>query len=165
MKKTKHLVVVLIYLLSIQLLLSCENPTKTTKEQSKKVSKEKTHNPVVYFEIPVTNMDRAVKFHKNVFKFSFKKEIIDQNEMALFPFSDNKYGISGALAKGEIYKPTKNGVLIYFKTENINQTLKLAVDNGGQVLYPKTLNDGVGYVAEFEDSEGNRIGLFQPIIE
>lgn len=163
MRKTKYLVVVLIYLLSIQLLLSCENPTKITKEQSKKVSIEKTHNPVVYFEIPVMNMDIAVNFYKNVFKFNFKKEIIEQNEMALFPFSDNKYGISGALAKGEIYKPTKNGVLIYFKTENINQTLKLAVESGGKILYPKTLNDGVGCVAEFEDSEGNRIGLYETI--
>lgn len=35
--------------------------------------------------------------------------------MALFPFSDEKSGISGALAKGEIYKPTKNGVVIDFK--------------------------------------------------
>jgi predicted enzyme related to lactoylglutathione lyase len=69
-------------------------------------------------------------------------------------------GISGALAKGEIYKPTKDGVLIYFKTENIDETLQLATSNSGQILYPKTDN-GIGYVAEFEDSEGNRIALFQ----
>jgi predicted enzyme related to lactoylglutathione lyase len=50
--------------------------------------------------------------------------------------------------------------LIYFKTENIDETLKLATANSGQILYPKTDN-GIGYVAEFEDSEGNRIALFQ----
>jgi hypothetical protein len=38
--------------------------------------------------------------------------------------------------------------------------LKLATANSGQILYPKTDN-GIGYVAEFEDSEGNRIALFQ----
>jgi predicted enzyme related to lactoylglutathione lyase len=38
--------------------------------------------------------------------------------------------------------------------------LKLATSNNGQILYPKTDN-GIGYVAEFEDSEGNRIALFQ----
>ena len=80
--------------------------------------------------------------------------------MALFPFADENLGISGALAKGEIYKPTKDGVLIYFKTENIDETLQLATSNSGQILYPKTDN-GIGYVAEFEDSEGNRIALFQ----
>jgi predicted enzyme related to lactoylglutathione lyase len=80
--------------------------------------------------------------------------------MALFPFSDENSGISGALAKGEIYKPTKDGVLIYFKTENIVETIRLANSNGGQILYPKTDN-GIGLVAEFEDTEGNRIALFQ----
>ncbi|MCU0443667.1 MAG: VOC family protein [Microscillaceae bacterium] len=118
-------------------------------------------NPVVYFEIPVTNLDRAVKFYTNVFHFDFDKVVIDKNEMALFPFVDKNRGISGALAKGEIYKPTKDGVLIYFKTQNIDKTLKLAVDNGAKILYPKTSNGDLGLVAEFEDSEGNRIALHQ----
>jgi predicted enzyme related to lactoylglutathione lyase len=120
----------------------------------------KKSNPVVYFEIPVANIDRAIKFYKAVFHFDFDQENIDNNEMALFPFVDENSGISGALAKGEIYKPTKDGVVIYFKTENIDETLKLAISNGGQILYSKTDN-GIGLVAEFEDTEGNRIALYQ----
>jgi len=120
----------------------------------------KKSNPVVYFEIPVNDMNRAIKFYTTVFNFDLDKEIIDKNEMALFPFVDENSGISGALAKGEIYKPTKDGVVIYFKTENIEQTLQLATSNGGQILYPKTDN-GIGLVAEFEDTEGNRIALYQ----
>ena len=80
--------------------------------------------------------------------------------MALFPFTEANAGISGALAKGEIYKPTIQGVLIYFNTVNIDETLKLANTNGGQNLYPKTDN-GIGLVAEFKDTEGNRIALFE----
>lgn len=117
-------------------------------------------NPVVYFEIPVNDIDRAINFYKAVFRFDFDKENIDNNEMALFPFADENSGISGALAKGEIYKPTKDGVVIYFKTDNIDETLKLTTSNGGQILYPKTDN-GIGLVAEFEDTEGNRIALYQ----
>jgi uncharacterized protein len=120
----------------------------------------KKSNPVVYFEIPVNDMDRALKFYNIVFNFDFVMETIDNNEMALFPFVDNNSGISGSLAKGEIYKPTKDGVLIYFKTENIDEVLNRATSNGGQILYPKTYN-GVGLVAEFEDTEGNRIAMFQ----
>jgi predicted enzyme related to lactoylglutathione lyase len=116
--------------------------------------------PVVYFEIPVTDIDRAIKFYKAVFHFDFDKETTDNNEMALFPFSDEYSGISGALAKGKIYKSTKDGVIIYFKTENIDETIRLAISNGGQILYPKTDN-GIGLVAEFEDTEGNRIALYQ----
>ena len=120
----------------------------------------KKSNPVVYFEIPVNDIDRAINFYKAVFNFEFDKENIDNNDMALFPFFNQYSGISGALAKGEIYKPTKEGVLIYFHTENMDDTLKLAISNGAQMLYPKTDN-GIGLVAEFEDTEGNRIALFQ----
>lgn len=120
-----------------------------------------SYNPVVYFEIPVTDIDRATKFYSSVFNFKFEKETIDKNEMALFPFTEDNLGISGALAKGEIYKPTKDGVVIYFKTNNIDHTLLLAMKNGGQILYPKTSNGDIGFVAEFEDSEGNRIALHQ----
>ncbi len=129
------------------LLFSCT-------EQSKKT------NPVVYFEIPVVDMDRATRFYANVFNFTFDTTIIDNNAMALFPFTEKETGISGALAKGEIYQPTKNGVLIYFNTGNIDKTLTLAITNGAKILYPIT-NNGVGLVAEFEDTEGNRIALYQ----
>lgn len=119
-------------------------------------------NPVVYFEIPVNDIDRAITFYQTVFNFDFSKEHIDGNEMALFPFADEYSGISGALAKGDIYKPTQDGVLIYFKTADIDETLKLATEHGGQMLYPKTDN-GIGLVAEFADTEGNRIALYQPL--
>jgi uncharacterized protein len=129
----------------------------------KNVNSMEKFNPVVYFEIPVTDIDRAISFYKNVFSFEFEKETIDKNEMALFPFVDNLSGISGALAKGEIYKPTNDGTLIYFKTQSIDKTLNLVKQNGGHVLYPKTLAGELGFVAEFEDSEGNRIALHMSI--
>ncbi|MBK7959562.1 MAG: hypothetical protein IPK03_16650 [Bacteroidetes bacterium] len=49
------------------------------------------------------------------------------------------------MAKGDIYKPTVEGVLIYFKTENIEESMKLASTNGGQMLHPITDN-GIGLV-------------------
>ena len=121
-------------------------------------------NPVVYFEIPVNDLERAEKFYSAVFNFSFDKEIIDGYGMALFPFEEKNSGITGALAKGEVYKPSKDGVIIYFKTENIDQTLEKAVQYGGSVLYPKRTDEKYGFaVAELEDSEGNRIALHETV--
>lgn len=120
-------------------------------------------NPVVYFEIPVTDMERALQFYTAVFGFAFERTNIDDNEMALFPLNDAHPGITGGLAKGEIYKPTHNGTLVYFHSDNISQTLERAVAAGGKVLYPKTSNGSLGYVAEFEDSEGNRIALHEGV--
>lgn len=120
----------------------------------------KQTNPVIYFEIPVNQMERAVAFYKNVFNFEFQFEQIDKINMALFPFNDRYSGITGALAQGDIYKPTNDGVVLYFSVEEINKTLELANNMGARTLYPVTDN-GIGWVAEFEDSEGNRIALFQ----
>lgn len=139
--------------------ISCTQSQKTNP-----VKNMKSTNPVVYFEIPVNDLERAEKFYSAVFNFSFDKEIIDSYEMALFPFEEKNSGITGALAKGEVYKPSKNGVIIYFKTENIDQTLEKAVQHGGSVLYPKRIDEKYGFaVAEFEDSEGNRIALHETV--
>jgi predicted enzyme related to lactoylglutathione lyase len=122
-------------------------------------------NPVIYFEIPVNDLNRAENFYRNVFGFSFEREIIDHYEMTLFPFEDTRSGISGALAKGDVYKPSKEGVIIYFRTANIDQTLQKVLAQNGTILYPKTINENYGFiVAEFQDSEGNRIAI-QEIIE
>ena len=118
-------------------------------------------NPVVYFEIPVLDMERGIAFYSAVFDFTFEKNIIDHNEMAFFPFEDGARGITGALAKGEIYIPTMQGVLVYFGTDDIDAILLKAVEAGGEILYPKTSNGELGHVAEFKDSEGNRIALHQ----
>ncbi len=81
--------------------------------------------------------------------------------MALFPFNEVESGITGALVKGDVYKPSHSGVLIYFNTTDIDEILSAVLENNGRMLYPKTSVGTYGYVAEFEDSEGNRIGLSQ----
>ncbi|MGJ1195673.1 VOC family protein [Sphingobacterium spiritivorum] len=120
-------------------------------------------NPVVYFEIPATDLQRARTFYEAVFGFEFEMDNIDNNEMAIFPFKEKEKGISGALTKGEIYQPSLAGILVYFYTQDITETLNTAVQNGAEILYPVTSNGQWGFVAEFKDSEGNRIGLHQAL--
>jgi predicted enzyme related to lactoylglutathione lyase len=116
-------------------------------------------NPVRYFEIPVTDMDRAMRFYASVFGVDFERTPIDGNDMALFPFDAAASGITGALAKGESYKPGRQGVRIYFSVDDIDTTLARANAAGGRTLYPKTSIGELGWVAEFEDSEGNCIAI------
>jgi hypothetical protein len=146
----------------LQVLTACTF-TNTSNETNEKKAMKKKSNPVVYFEIPVQDIDRAIHFYTAVFDFKFEKTTIDHYEMALFPFEAPQTGISGALAKGEVYKPTKEGVIIYFSTDDIEATLKKVLANNGKILYPKTSNGDLGFVAEFEDSEGNRIALHQAV--
>ncbi len=118
-------------------------------------------NPVGYFEIPVLDMERAVSFYSTVFDYHFTPAVVDGYEMALFPNLEGEEGITGALAKGDAYIPSKSGSLIYFNTDNIKDSLERVVQAGGAVLYDRKSIGELGFVAEFEDSEGNRIALHQ----
>ncbi len=117
-----------------------------------------------YFEIPVADLDRAIRFYQSAFGVEFFRDKIHENEMAFFPLHKGNSGITGALAKGKVYRPSINGTLIYLNTGNIDASLKKIAELGGEVLFPKTEVPSYGWVAEFKDCEGNRIALFQKII-
>jgi uncharacterized protein len=116
-------------------------------------------NPVSYFEIPVIDMARATRFYERVLLVDFEHTEIDGHPMALFPYDKDAPGITGALAHGNSYHPGTQGVRIYFNVNDIDATLRRAVDAGGKVLYPKTSIGEHGFVAEFQDSEGNCIAI------
>ena len=115
-------------------------------------------NLVSYFEIPVTDMDRAIDFYEAVFAVSLERTVIDGLDMALFPLDENGRGVSGALAKGDSYVPSTSGPRIYFFVDSIDETLSRVITKGGTLAYPKT-SVGDLWVAEFEDCEGNQIAL------
>jgi len=117
-------------------------------------------NPVSYFEIPVTDLDRAVDFYTAVFGHAFERMNIDGNDMALFPNAEGAPGVSGALAKGDSYVPGTAGARVYFSVTDIPAVLARAVAAGGRVLYPETAVGNIASVAEIQDSEGNCIALY-----
>ena len=116
-------------------------------------------NPVSHFEIPVQDMERAIRFYRAVFGYAFERTTIDGNDMAFFPHAENSGGASGALAKGDSYLPGKSGARIYFSVPDIQTALARAIQAGGAVLYPETEAGSFGFVAEIEDLEGNCIAL------
>jgi uncharacterized protein len=119
-------------------------------------------NPVFHFEIPVSDMNRAVRFYETVFNIRMRPEHVDGYEMAFFPMSPespDKPGASGALAKGDVYVPSQNGAIIYFDVPDIDPVIERATRLGAQVLYAKKHIRDAGYVAEIKDSEGNRLAL------
>ncbi|MFC5837255.1 VOC family protein [Aeromonas bestiarum] len=113
----------------------------------------------MHFEIPVTDMTRAIEFYSRVFGIMFERAEIDGNEMALFPLSEGGEGGSGALARGETYVPSLDGTRIYLAVTDIEQVMASALLAGAKSLYPVTRVGDTIRVAEFQDPEGNRIAL------
>ncbi|MHC4227314.1 MAG: amidohydrolase family protein [Planctomycetota bacterium] len=116
-------------------------------------------NPVGWFEIPVTDMARAKAFYEHVLNLKLQPMNFGPLEMAFFPMRPGATGAAGALMKGEAFQPSQQGVQIYFTALDIDAALERVQERGGKVVFPKTRIGPFGFVASFEDSEGNRIGL------
>ena len=119
-------------------------------------------NPIRYVEIPVTNMNRAVDFYTALFGHAFERVVVDGYPMALFPTLDGGPGASAALVMGDIYRPTRDGAVVYHHVPDLERALGLAARLGATVLFPLKDLGELGRVAEIEDSEGNRLALHQP---
>lgn len=127
-----------------------------------KDEKAKMVHPAYYFEIPVTDMDRAVVFYEKLLGTKLDRQTVDGYDMALFAFAEGAAGATGALAKGDVYKPSKDGAIVYFHVDDIKAAVARAEAMGRPVLYPVKDIGAAGFVAEIEDSEGNRLALSQP---
>ena len=117
-------------------------------------------NLIWWFEIPATDIDRAIKFYSAVFGYeSMQKMDFGGFEMAFFPADQGSPG--GALCKGESYKPNTDGVLIYFMANpDLSEALSRVEPAGGKVLVPKKIiTEEYGYMALVTDTDGNRIAL------
>lgn len=125
------------------------------------MSQNKKSVIVGWFEIPVKNMDRAVNFYNATFDTQLSLQTIEGLEMAWFPWSENDKGAGGSLIKaGEHYKPSHYGTQIYFSSDDVNVELKRVEKAGGKIIQKKTeITPEIGFMALFEDTEGNRIAL------
>ena len=117
---------------------------------------------VGWFEIPVTNMDRAKKFYESVYNVKIEVQNFNDLLMGWFPFAEGKMGASGSLVKqADFYQPSKTaGPLLYFSSKDVQEQVDRIEKAGGKILQTKKLiSKDVGYMALFIDSEGNRIAL------
>jgi predicted enzyme related to lactoylglutathione lyase len=116
-------------------------------------------NPVNWFEIPVTDMSRAVRFYEAVFGVSLQTMEMGPAQMAMFPMVQGGPKASGALVRTDGYTPSHAGTVIYFSVDDIEGTLAKIGSAGGSTMVPKMSIGEHGFFAQFQDSEGNRVAL------
>ncbi len=121
------------------------------------------NNIAGWFEIPVSNMERAIKFYETVIGVKLDRNQMGPLDMAWFPWIDGAYGSGGSLVHyPSAYTPSANGVVIYLTALSGDLAIELGKveDAGGTVLQEKTkISDEHGFMALFLDSEGNRVAL------
>jgi predicted enzyme related to lactoylglutathione lyase len=116
-------------------------------------------NPVNWFEIPVNNLERAKRFYEGVLGVTLSLNDLGPLKMAWFPMTQDGPGATGTLVKAETYVPSHAGTMVYFSVDDLEGALEKVAASGGKVLHPKMSIGEYGFVAHFEDCEGNRVAL------
>ncbi len=113
-----------------------------------------------WFELPAADFERSVRFYETVLGTQLKREDMGPLQMAIFP--NAQPNPTGAVVHGAGYTPSPQGSVVYLNlSTDLTGALARVSGAGGKVLLEKTqLPDGMGFFAQFLDSEGNRVGFF-----
>jgi uncharacterized protein len=117
---------------------------------------------VVHFEIVADNIERAIKFYKNVFGWEIKKWKGPMEYWMVMTGKD-KPGIDGGLIKRN--KPVKDdsetSYVCTIDVPSVDDYTKKIIKNGGSIAVPKVAIPGMGWLAYFKDTESNKFGIMQ----
>ncbi len=127
-------------------------------------------NPVVHFEMPYENAERINAFYAATFGWKmnvFGEEMghyitaatteTDENNMVTKPGT-----INGGFFPKNAAPGVGTSVVVF--VPDIQEGMQRVNANGGQVLGEPMLIPGVGHYVSFNDTEGNRLSLLQPLM-
>jgi predicted enzyme related to lactoylglutathione lyase len=121
-------------------------------------------NIINWFEIPVSDIDRAKVFYETILDIQMVKRADGNDEAVFFPFNPDVIQatsgrVTGVLSKSDRNKPSGNGTVIYINASPAIQTVLDKVEKaGGKIIVPRTAIPA-GFIAIMIDTEGNKVGL------
>ena len=120
-----------------------------------------TTHAISWFEIPVSDFDRAKKFYSAIFDFEMPEMDMGGVQMGFFLSDQQNGGIGGCIAKSEQHQTTDKGAKVYLNAgSDLNNVLNRVESAGGKIKIPKTdIGQGFGFFATFNDTEGNEVSL------
>ena len=119
-------------------------------------------NSIIWFEIYVDNMDRAVQILRTSTRIkleSLPSPTGDTMQMKTFPGDMEQYGANGALVKMDGFKAGASSTIVYFNSKDCTTEENRVKKAGGTVFKPKMAIGEYGFISLFSDTEGNIIGV------
>lgn len=122
---------------------------------------EMLDNAITWFEIPVTDFERAKKFYSTIYDFDMPEAQVGPVRMGFLLYEQQPQRVGGAICFGQGYTPSSQGTLPYLNGgSDLNIVLNRIEKAGGKVVIPKTfIAPEHGYFARFVDTEGNLVAL------
>lgn len=112
-----------------------------------------------WFEIPASDFSRAVRFYEAVYEKKLRIESFGGGQLGVFTNEDGES--FGGVMQAEGLTPSGDGPVIYLDASPaIDKAIMRIKAAGGTIKMDKiALPDGMGYIAHFIDTEGNRLAL------
>lgn len=129
---------------------------------------------IVWLEISVANLARAIKFYENVFNFKLDVKNVFDTDMAFF--EAQQMGIKGSIIQVDNYQGC-NGIKPMFYVDILHESLEKVKEFGGEIITEPSLlkqknkhgdtiikenyiDNHIGYIAQIKDSENNYFYLY-----
>jgi predicted enzyme related to lactoylglutathione lyase len=109
---------------------------------------------ICYLELPSRDVEESAKFYKAVFGWNIR-----QRSDGHWAFDDIVNEVSGTWRTDRL-PATTLGLLVHIMVDDIEASMKLVIDNGGEIIQPVGI-DAPEITARFTDPCGNILGLFQ----
>ncbi len=119
------------------------------------------NNLGVWFDIPVSDLDRANAFYSKTLNIQVFKENFNDVEFCVL---EHDQGNGGCLVPRAEEITSESGILVYFNVHGrIKDAVNQAEKHGGKIVLPIHSIGPHGFRAILLDSEGNRIALHSEV--
>lgn len=122
--------------------------------------------PVVHFEIPAENLERAKKFYGDIFGWNIMDVPgVDYTMLTTIESDEQGFPKKPGAINGGMMKKEGSGLspVIVIDVESIDEYIERVKKAGGEVVMEKVKVMDMGYNARIKDTEGNIIGLWENI--
>ena len=126
-------------------------------------------NPVVHFEMPYDNSDRVARFYESAFGWRMQKLGAEMGNYVLATTTETDDSgpkrpgaINGGLFEKKPDWPAQYPSVV-IAVDDMQHAMKKVARAGGNVLGQPMDIPGVGQYVSFTDTEGNRVGMLQPL--
>ena len=117
--------------------------------------------PVVHFEISAKDSGKITEFYSRLFGWAINAD--NPMNYGLANTKDGELGIDGGIYEQQGPEDTP-GLRVYAQVDDADAYLARAQELGGKIITPAMEVPGMGIrVGLFEDPEGNRFGVVQPL--
>ena len=127
-------------------------------------------DPVVHFEFPFDQRERIVKFYQAAFGWQVQLLGEDMGNYVVVTTADQDVKAEGTFrgAIGGGFFPRKpdwpgQSPSVVIGVEDIRASMRKVKQAGGEVFGEPMLIPGIGDYVAFQDTEGNRVSMLQPL--